>query len=144
MTAWSLWTARNKFHFEQVQTPPTMIFRRASSLLDKYQQLMAALPSWQALLACLSLIYRLYILYLFLCIFFLYSLSPSRWLATALAVLFCLPSVGFCRVLFFFFILIYFYRLLSKKKRKKKRGIETILIYEKVQPQEVIIFLEEP
>ena len=45
MTAWSLWTARNKFHFEQVQTPPTMIFRRASSLLDKYQQLMAALPS---------------------------------------------------------------------------------------------------
>ena len=102
MTAWSLWTARNKFHFEQVQTPPTMIFRRASSLLDKYQQLMAALPSWQALLACLSLIYRLYILYLFLCIFFLYSLSPSRWLATALAVLFCLPSVGFCRVLFFF------------------------------------------
>lgn len=45
MTAWSLWTARNKFHFEQVQTPPTLIFRRASSLLDEYQRLMAALPA---------------------------------------------------------------------------------------------------
>jgi len=44
MIAWSLWNARNKFHFEQVQTHPMMIFQKASSLLEEYQRLMAALP----------------------------------------------------------------------------------------------------
>ena len=37
MTAWSLWNARNWFHFEQRQTHPTVILRGATSLLDEYQ-----------------------------------------------------------------------------------------------------------
>ena len=36
MSAWSLWNARNRFHFEQVQTHPTVILRGATSLLEEY------------------------------------------------------------------------------------------------------------
>lgn len=44
MTVWSLRNARNKFHFEHIQTHPMMIVRRASSLLEEYRRHMAALP----------------------------------------------------------------------------------------------------
>ena len=42
MVSWSIWNARNKFHFEQVQTPPCVIFKGASSLLEEYKRLTGA------------------------------------------------------------------------------------------------------
>ena len=42
MIAWSLWNARNRFHFERVQTHPTVILRVATSLLEEYQRLALA------------------------------------------------------------------------------------------------------
>ena len=42
MFSWSIWNARNKFLFEQVQTPPCVIFKGASSLLEEYKRLTGA------------------------------------------------------------------------------------------------------
>ena len=42
MVSWSIWNARNKFHFEQVQTSPNVILKGASSLLEEYKRLTAA------------------------------------------------------------------------------------------------------
>ena len=42
MIAWSLWNARNRFHFEQCQTQPNAIFKAATSLLEEYQRLALA------------------------------------------------------------------------------------------------------
>uniref|UniRef100_A0A7N2LAU1 Uncharacterized protein n=1 Tax=Quercus lobata TaxID=97700 RepID=A0A7N2LAU1_QUELO len=44
MIAWSLWNARNRSHFEHVQTHPTVILRVATSLLEEYQRLALAGP----------------------------------------------------------------------------------------------------
>ena len=47
MIAWSLWNARNRFHFEHVQTHPTVILRVATSLLEEYQRLALAGPIYE-------------------------------------------------------------------------------------------------
>ena len=41
--SWSLWNARNKFHFEQVQIHPAGIHRGAMAFLEEYQRHMVAL-----------------------------------------------------------------------------------------------------
>ena len=51
MIAWSLWNARNRFHFEHVQTHPTVILRVATSLLEEYQRLALAGPHLWALVS---------------------------------------------------------------------------------------------
>ena len=43
MISWSLWNARNKFHFEQVQIHPAGIHRGAMAFLEEYQRHMVAL-----------------------------------------------------------------------------------------------------
>ena len=39
MMAWSIWNARNRFHFEAKQSQPSDILRGATSLLQDYQRL---------------------------------------------------------------------------------------------------------
>ena len=40
VTAWAIWTARNKFYFQHYQTHPKVIADMACGLLEKYQRLM--------------------------------------------------------------------------------------------------------
>jgi len=43
MVAWSIWNARNRVHFEVIQTPPHAILKGATSLLKDYQRLARSL-----------------------------------------------------------------------------------------------------
>ena len=40
VTAWAIWTVRNKFYFQHYQTNPKVIANMASGLLEEYQRLM--------------------------------------------------------------------------------------------------------
>ena len=44
MISWSLWNARNHFHFDHLQSHPDMIVQSATSLLEEYQRLAGTLP----------------------------------------------------------------------------------------------------
>ena len=44
MISWSLWNARNRFHFDHLQSHPDMIVQSATSLLEEYQRLAGTLP----------------------------------------------------------------------------------------------------
>ena len=39
MVSWSIWNARNRFHFEEKQSMPSDILHGATTLLQKYQRL---------------------------------------------------------------------------------------------------------
>ena len=39
MVTWSIWNARNRFHFEATQTPPHAILKGPVSLMEDYQRL---------------------------------------------------------------------------------------------------------
>ena len=40
VTAWAIWTVRNKFYFQHYQTNPKVIANMAIGLLEEYQRLM--------------------------------------------------------------------------------------------------------
>ena len=44
MVAWSIWNARNRFHFEAKQSQLSDILRGATSLVQDYQRLNRSLP----------------------------------------------------------------------------------------------------
>ena len=97
MTACSLWNARNRFHFKQRQTHPTVILRGATSLLDEYQN--AIILTYQLYLTPFPSFVSLLPLYL--------TVFPENlWFNDYI-----------CNSLH---ILIYFYRISVKKKKKKK------------------------
>ena len=106
MTAWSLRNARNRFHFEQRQTHPTVIPRGATSLLDEYQN--AIILTYQLYLTPFPSFVSLLPLYL--------TVFPENlWFNDYI-----------CNS---FHILIYFYRITVKKKKKKKKTQIHVKVY---------------
>ena len=45
MVTWSIWNARNRFYFEETQTPPHAILKSAETLLDEYQRFTRSMPT---------------------------------------------------------------------------------------------------
>ncbi|KAL4652213.1 hypothetical protein ACB092_01G217300 [Castanea dentata] len=96
MTTWSLWNARNRFHYEKTQTHRNMILRGASSLLEEYQRLTAVLAPWP-----INTLVCVYPIRFTIDLFFFFLLCPpSFFLPLCLAFLLVDLSV---MVLVFFF-----------------------------------------
>ena len=45
MVEWSIWNARNRFYFEESQTPPHATLKSAEMFLDEYQRFTRSMPT---------------------------------------------------------------------------------------------------
>ena len=122
MVSWSIWNARNKFHFEQVQTPPCVIFKGASSpgrVQETYWGIFQPMSSVMGLIPFLYFFVSLFSFFQNSFFFFGFSL---RLIATELVLLIVQPSGA--KSLYSFFrvdILLSFYC-----QKKKEENLDSL------------------
>ena len=117
MTSWSLWNARNCFHFEKQQTHPEAILRVATSLLDEYQQLSLSLPHRWTLLCVYPRLFTFILLYF---LFFLFSFLCSLGILLATVIGCFSLAYPLCSVLYFFSSINILLSHFSPKKKEKE------------------------
>ena len=134
MTAWAIWTARNRIPFQHTQPHPREILKQANDLMGEYQKLVKDLVQRQKAWCFLSsfaktigetqcVLFSLYFLsfFLFFWLVFVEAVGHAACFAWPFVLQF-LGQVSFWYRFSLFFINI-FLSLMSTNKKKKRFGI---------------------